>query len=213
LDKQIIEAKTILDIGGHIWLFSLYAIAKKFNLSANANENILDISWDYIEDEDFKIHYFEPVEDSCIKAHNILSAYLWSISINHVGISILNCTKDIYKSKISTQHSLYKSFLNKWYETEKCKFIKIGDYIRENSIGSVDIMKMDIEWEEMDVLLDLEDEMYSMIKVMFIEFHIFWDFSEIKFEKLLTKLNIHYIDIKIIRSKYDSRLWYILAKN
>ena len=213
LDDAIKSSNVIFDIGGHIWLFSLYVLSKKCHLEAEVIGDNLDISQSPItENTDLKVYFFEPVQKNFNKASEILSQFP-SLVLNDSWISHTTWPANLFKDKISTQSSIYKSFLNKWAETEKCSFIRLDEYLNDNGIESVDLMKMDIEWAEFDVLLNLPDETFSRIKMLFLEFHILDDDLKIKYNELLTKLKKHYIYIWVAESEHDSRVGYILANN
>jgi FkbM family methyltransferase len=47
---------------------------------------------------------------------------------------------------MSMQTSKYTSFLNQYWEEIQVKYITLKEYLQENNIEKIDILKMDIEW-------------------------------------------------------------------
>ncbi|EKE28891.1 MAG: hypothetical protein ACD_2C00267G0003 [uncultured bacterium (gcode 4)] len=174
----------------------------------------LEISENQNQDKpDLEIHFFEPSGENFATAEEIFEWFQPGIILNECWISDSAWIKKLYKPKISTQSSQYRSFLNKWENEEDCRFIRLDEYISENRIDEIDLIKMDIEWAEFGVLLDIEDHIFKKIKSIFLEYHILDESYEISFTQLLTKLKKLYIYIEITESEHDSRIGYISAFN
>lgn len=214
LDDVIKQSKIILDIWWHIWLFSLYSLSLKSWI------NPILVNWDLVIDftrtlnEDFQIHFFEPVKNYFDKAKIILKDSSSSIIFNNFGFSNFSWTEKMYSSNISSQTSLFDSFLTRWSKIiENCKFRLLNEFIFENKFKKIDLVKIDIEWEEFEVLLWLEEQYFKIIKNLFFEYHILNNTFEDKFEKLLKILKKNYSRVDIIESQYSSKIWYIFCTN
>lgn len=193
LDEVIKNWWIIFDVWWHIWLFSLYSLSLNSSLT---------------------IHYFEPVKEYFNKAKNILEDFEQNIIFNNYGILDKSWESEILiNNKISSQTSIYKSFLNKNWAKQKVIFQNIWDYIQKNNIESIDLLKMDIEWAEFDVLLNLDENIFPKIKVLFLEYHILNIDFESKYNCLLNKIKTLYQDVNIIKSIHSNKLWYIFAYN
>lgn len=212
LDEIIKKSEIIFDIWGHIWLWSLYILQIKSLLDSKLFWDELEILETWNKIPDYNIHFFEPLNENYLKSEQILNNFKDSIILNKFWFSKKEEFSDIFKWKISSQSSKYKSFLNRWENPESCKFKKLENYISENNIESVDLMKMDIEWAEFEVLLNLDEKYFKKIKTLFFEYHILNNEFEFKFGQLKIILKHYYSNIEIIESKYDSRIGYILAK-
>ncbi|EKE26694.1 MAG: hypothetical protein ACD_4C00190G0003 [uncultured bacterium (gcode 4)] len=217
IDEIILNSKTILDIGWHFWFFSLYVLLIK-SWFYNSDELInLDNPEEFVDistlNDDFCVHFFEPVKEYFLNAKSLLSKFWSNIIFNNYWILNISGDYEIQKPKISSQSSIYNSFLNKDWIKELSKFIRLDEYIENNNIQQIDLLKMDIEWAEFDVLLELNDNLFSKIKVIFIEYHILDETFERKFDELMGKLSKIYNNIKVIQSKYNKDLGYILFKS
>lgn len=193
LDEVIKNWWIIFDIWWHIWLFSLYSLSLNPGLT---------------------IHYFEPVKEYFNKAKNILEDFEQNIIFNNYGILDKSWDFDMFiNEKISSQSSLYFSFLNKKSVKNTFSFIQLWDYLKLSNIESIDLLKMDIEWAEFDVLLNLDKKIFTKIKVLFLEYHILNTDFENKYNCFLNKIKILYQDVNIIKSIHSNKLWYIFAYN
>lgn len=194
LDDFIKKAKLVFDVGWHIWYFSLYCLEKKPKL---------------------QVHFFEPVKDYFLQAKITLEEHSNNIVWNNQWVRKKNESKELYINPVKTmQSSLFNTTtLNNSKDYQMCEFISLKDYILDNNISTIDILKMDIEWSEFDVLLSLRHEILSKVKVLFYEYHIFDANFQNKHEKLIVHLKQYYKKIEIISWKYSKDYGYILAYN
>lgn len=212
IDDIIFDSKIILDIGGHYWFFSSYVLLIKSGFYKQSSiENIdkldeiinnLSIDWD------FKIYFFEPIIEYFTQAKQLLSKYMDNIVFNNSWILDKAWKFDLYTTKISSQASLYKSFMNTWNEFTKCDFVNLEEYLCGSNIEKIDLLKMDIEWAEFDVLLNIDENIFNKINVIYLEYHLINPETEYKLESLLTKLKKYYY-VNIIDSLYSTRLGYL----
>ncbi len=191
LDDFIKNSKTIIDIGAHYGYFSLYSLEINKNLNIYALEPI----------------FYKKAIKNLIEYNNVKVYKLWvatKVGEYHIYIN----------SKKTMQSSIYhNNFLNKSEEKVKCEFITIKKFIKRNNIESIDLMKIDIEWAEFDVLLAMENEEFSNIQTLCLEYHILDNTFQKKFNILVEKLRKIYTNIKIIKSEYTDKIGYILASN
>lgn len=212
LDNNIKEAKIIFDIWSHIWLFSLYCLNKKFDFDVNIN------NWEIIynilpNNNNFIIHNFEPVSYLFNKSKIILDKFEDYIVFNQLGVSNSDYQQKIFlNKKISSQNSIYKSFFNSSDEFELCNFINIEKYLEYNNINNIDIMKIDIEWWEFDLLLNMNKNFYSKIKILFFEYHIINDSFNEKLDLILIELNRFFWEVKCYKWNYLN-VGYVFCKN
>ncbi len=132
------NAKTIFDIGANTGVYSL--------ISGSVNP-------------DAKIYAFEPINSVYKKLiHNVqLNSFKNNVSAKEIALSNYTGEAVIYLEKNAT-HSLSvavnKSLLANDidFRTEKIKTITLGQFIEENKINKIDLIKIDVETHEPEVL-------------------------------------------------------------
>lgn len=197
INKKIKESKIIFDVWSHIWLFSLYCL--------EINPNLI-------------IHSFEASKSNFKKNKIILKDYLDKITLNNLFVDFENSEKIIH---INTEKNMQSSFYNNQFlcksdKKETVKTINLIKYIKEQNLGyknSIDLAKIDIEWYEFELLLNLEENFFNYVKTLIFEYHILFPDFEIKYETLLTKLKCYYKKIKIIKSQYNDKVGIIFCGN
>lgn len=197
LGEEIKKSNVIFDIWSHIWIFSLFCF-----------ENNPKV----------KIHSFEASKKNFKKNKILLSKNANEIALNNVFVDYKDGFKEIYINKEkSMQTSFYtNNFLNKSNLKEKIKSINLLDYINFNKLNyknSIDITKIDIEWYEFDLLLNLDESFFLFTKNLVIEYHLLWKEFEEKYKLCLKKLKKHYKNIEIKKSKYTDKVGLIYCKN
>lgn len=214
LDSIILNSRIIYDIWWHIGLFSLYVLSIKFWFWVKlvgdeiVINNYQNIPWD------FRIYFFEPVLEYLENAELLLKDFKKHIEFNNYWFSYDLWARKMYFTNISSQTSLYESFLNKWSKIIKnCEFRLLNESIFECGVKKIDLVKIDIEWEEFDVLLGLDEIYFKTINNLFFEYHILDIFFQDKFDKLLDKLKKNYKSVVISESQYSSKIWYIFCSN
>lgn len=213
LDDFIRGAEVIFDIWWHIWLFSLYCFSQKFNFNPIVKEWVIEFS-NFSEIDNFCIHFFEPTKESFSKSKIILDRFNKYLRFNNLGIFPQNWEKKVFiNPKLSSQNSLYNSFLNVSENFEFCNFLNIEEYFELDIIDKVDILKMDIEWWEFDIILALNKDFLSKIKVIFLEYHIIDNDCKNKLEQILCKLKWVFLSVTLFESEYSNKVWYIFCKN
>jgi len=214
LDTIISSSNTIFDIWWHIGLFSLYVLSVKFwfwvklVVDKIVIDNFPNILWD------FNIHFFEPVLEYLENAQILLKDFEKYMIYNNYWFSHILWDREMHFANISSQTSLYKNFLNKWGKIIKnCQFRQLNESIIENRVKKIDLVKIDIEWEEFEVLLGLDDKYFKIIQNLFFEYHILDISFQDKFDKLLNKLKKNHKSVVISESQYSSKIWYIFCSN
>ena len=141
-----------------------------------------------------KIHCFEPDPDTFIKlkenCKNIQNVYL-----NNYGIGSETNTIDFYKndnitSEINSFNKINKNsndsislnnngrdeFIKKINNKIQCNIRKLSDYINNNNIHKIDILKLDTQGYEEECLKGIEDK-FKIINIIITEI-MFYDFYE-----------------------------------
>ena len=158
--------RTIIDIGAHIGLFSIYA------LKCNPKEIIA----------------FEPIKENYdLLKENILLNKIENIKCYNVAISDKISDVEIYFNEDFAAHSLIK----KEGHPRKVKSISLKNIFDENKISECGILKLDCEGSEYLIFEALIEKYYNKIKEIIMEYHIFdSDYKHLeKLKKNLEKMN------------------------
>ena len=189
--QKIQDAECIFDIWWHKWLFS----KRCRNLNQNA-----------------KIHYFEPVGEFYNKAKEIL----WNdknIILNNYWISSKTESWTILLNQEKTmQSSKYPSFLNQNWTEVKAEFITLKDYLNQNNIDKIDILKMDIEWMEFEVLSSRTNFERWKIENLIVEIHLLNEKIGSEWDQIFIKIKNIFWNVKTINSGYRDEIFLIRAK-
>lgn len=147
------NAKTVIDIGAHIGMFSLAAV----NLGAE------------------KVYAFEPEESNYeLLCHNIKINGLENrvVCVNK-GVGFPGETKlfihPTNSGGSSTLIEINKDLNQQNYQT--VEIISIHDVFRDYKIEHCDLVKIDCEGNEKDIINDLDDGLARKIDQLSIEFH------------------------------------------
>ena len=113
------------------------------NYSLNVNKIIPDSN----------IYAFEPVEKTFNLLKNNISGYSKIIAVNK-GLFDKNCEMQINVYPSHTHSSIYdiESLPYNVVETEKINLIKGDNFIKENNISNIDLLKLDLEGAEFDAI-------------------------------------------------------------
>jgi len=105
------------------------------------------------------------------------------IKIFRFGLS--NRDDDVYINIDETASSIFKGGNNK----EKIRLVNIEKFLNENSIGRIDLMKINIEGGEYDLLdFMLDKELVYMVKNIQIQFHQFVPNSKSRMKEIHDRL-------------------------
>ena len=189
-EEKILGAKCIFDIWWHIWLFSQWC--RSLNSEA-------------------KIYYFEPIKEFYDKAEselwsdkNIILNNLWISSNSWNWILLFNEEKTMQSSK-------YSSFLNRNWKEVVVEFTTFRDYLKENGIDNVDVLKMDVEWMEFEILSSRWDFERWRIDNFISEIHILNDGMKSEWNQIFLKIKNIFWNVKIIESWYCEEVFLVWA--
>lgn len=99
------------------------------------------------------IYAFEPVKSIFQKLEqNIKLNALNNIYSFNVGLSDKNMEAEIYYDPNLTGASSLKGLNKNYIEKIKCNFLKLDDFLYENSVSKVDFLKIDVEGNELNVI-------------------------------------------------------------
>ena len=147
-DFSIKDNDTVIDIGGHIGLFSLLVSQKSRHTS---------------------IYSFEPIEDN----FNLLKTNLELNSIENVhpfNLAVSNSLEEVnlFLSNDESAHSI----ISKESKSIKVKSISLQKIFDENKIDECKLLKLDCEGAEYEIIKNLPSEYFRKIKKMVIEYHM-----------------------------------------
>jgi hypothetical protein len=109
------------------------------------------------------------------------------------------------------QSSKYSSFLNpKWTEIV-VNFISLKEYLEQENINKIDILKMDIEWMELEVFDSRSDYEWWKIKNLIAEIHLLNEKMKSERNIILPKLKGIFEHIEIINQPYNSEVFLVRA--
>ncbi len=167
-----------------------------FDIGSNLG-NYLNFVSKVFSKKDIELHSFEPIKD-LLKHQKVNHGKLIK---NNVAITNKSGKIKFYERKISSQSSIFQSSnLNKdnILGTYDVDTINIVDYIDENRISNIDILKIDVEGNELEILNSLKNHLDRLcIKIIKIETsyhgHIDQSFDKIlEIYKLLISSNYEY---------------------
>lgn len=139
--------ETIIDVGGHIGLFSIYAL--RWNPK--------------------KIIAFEPIKENFnLFNENIALNKIKNIKCYNMAVYDSSEEIEIYLSQDFAAHSLVK----KNGSSRKIKSISLKKIFDEQEITKCDILKLDCEGSEYKIFDELPNEYFKKIEKISMEFHI-----------------------------------------
>lgn len=142
------EYDTIIDIGAHIGLFTLFA--SQFCKNG-------------------KIYCFEPVKENYdLLLSNIALNNLSNVSAFNVAVADKISTVKIFLNNDESGHSMFEQDSNS-IEVQSTTLKNIFD---ENNISTCNFIKMDCEGAEYDIIGSLPQEYFIKIQKLIIEYHM-----------------------------------------
>ena len=128
------------------------------------------------------VFIFEPIKEF---AENIKQKFLGNDKIKVYNLGLAGETKDTVMSYNHNSSSIFAG--NQAKETVKLK--KISDFLRENKIERVDLMKINIEGGEYEILEDMiKNNLIKNVKNIQVQFHNFFPEAESRMEKIQAEL-------------------------
>ncbi len=141
---------SIVDIGGNIGAFSIYAasIAEKGTVYA-----------------------FEPVEENFnLLEKNIKENNLHNIKVFKNGVAGKNGEGKLFLSNNKGGHSIYPP-KNATGKSVIVKFVSLQQIFKENKIKCCDFLKIDCEGAEYDILFNCQQHILKKVRKIAMEFH------------------------------------------
>ena len=164
---EIKDNDIIIDVGGHIGLFSLYA--------SQFCKNGL-------------IYSFEPIQDNYhLLVDNIQSNNLKQIKPFNLAVSNSNSNVKLYLNDDESGHSMF----SKSSKTVTVDSISLQQIFDDNNIENCNFLKLDCEGTEYEILENLPSSYFNKIEKMVIEYHMADSRPELleNLKKLLIKQN------------------------
>ena len=188
--QRIQDANCIFDIWWHVWYFS------KRCRSINQHA---------------KIHYFEPIGEfyewaklNLWNDENIIFNNYWIGPRSEKWIILLNQEKTMQSSK-------YSSFLNPNWTKIGVNFISLKDYLEQENIDKIDVLKMDIEWMEFEVFDSRSDFEWWKIKNLITEIHLLDEGKKSQRNLIFPEIKKRFWNIKTINSPYRDEIFLVRA--
>jgi len=128
------------------------------------------------------IHSFEPQSKSFEKLKKYRNIKTFT---NNFALGSSNISKEIYTNKDDSTSSFYKfsenlnenQLVNN--KTEKVEIKTLDEYVKENQIDQIDILKIDVQGYEKEVLLGANSTLKDKVKILELEI-IFIDYYQEK---------------------------------
>jgi FkbM family methyltransferase len=176
----------IIDAGAQIGFFSLYCRALN---------------------PEVKIFALEPDEENLELLNKHLEINnLKNVEVIPAALSEKSGLRDFYISHDSHNHSLFKVLVPKITKNIKIKTYGLDDWLKEQRIKGVFLLKLDIEGAEYEVLENFVH--WEKIKNIVLEYHDFGENNHKQLENLLLQQNYK---VKSRASKFDQNLGFIFA--
>jgi FkbM family methyltransferase len=147
-DFQIKKKDTVIDVGAHIGLFSLYA-------SQHCTKG--------------QIYAFEPMKENYeVLKSNIQINNFSNIKAENYAISKSTSKIILYQNNDDSGHSKFIKTNNPIEVNSK----SLNDFFNEEKIEKCDLLKLDCEGSEYEIIEGLKDENFKKIEKMIIEYHL-----------------------------------------
>ncbi len=150
-DEVIRNAKkAVIDIGGHLGFFSLYA-------------NLLNSK--------VPIYAFEPhIGNFELLKKNLKDNRVKNVTAKNLAVSNAIGEVDLLISKEDLNHSLVHA-IEPTEEVQKVQTITLKKILDRHRIGQVDLLKIDCEGAEFAILEDTPKSVYDRVSNIFLEYH------------------------------------------
>lgn len=186
-EPAISQAKTIVDVGAHIGLFSLYC--------HTLNSNV-------------KIIALEPEPNNLKRLAEILKLNkIFKVKI--LPIALAGETGKAQLILASDSHNHHLGDLEATGEGIEVKTTNLSDLKKQFKIKQIDVLKMDIEGGEFTTVDNWQLADFASIKTLILEYHE--QFGQR--ENLENKLRENGFGVQIFPSKFDKNMGFIFANN
>lgn len=188
--ENIIKSSTfpIIDAGAQAGFFSLYVRALNAKIRIYAIEP-------------------EPKNAEFLAKHLKIN-HIQDIKIFQQALAGKSGKLDFYVSEDTHNHSLIK--FDKFKEKILVPALSLSDFLSQNKLNHISLLKMDIEGAEYEVLENFVKEDWRKIENILLEYH---DLPEKNHKDLAELIRRNGFSLEIFPSHYDKKLGYMLARN
>ncbi len=181
------RAEPIIDAGAQAGFFSLYCLA--------LNPKV-------------RVYAIEPDENNLeVLEDNLNLNNVPNIEIIAGALAGKSGLRDFYVSYDTHNHSLFKVLTPQITKVTKVKAYSLDDFLNEQEITQVSLLKLDVEGSEYEVLQNFRG--WEKINNIILEYHDFGEFKHTQLENLLREKGYK---IKTTLSKFEQSLGFIVAR-
>lgn len=178
----------IVDVGAHAGFFSLYC--------RGLNDKVQIFA---LEPEPNNLQALDNhLEDNNIVGVEILNVAMASSS----GIRQLVLSEDSQNHKLSDDSKNISGIM-------KVKSISFSDFLNQNKIKKISLLKFDIEGGEYEVFESMSEKDLSVVNNIVLEYH----FGRKKSKEIEEKLRDNGFSVQVLPSKFDKTMGFIFARN
>lgn len=181
----------ILDVGAHIGVFSLYA--KAINPEA-------------------RVYALEPEKNNFdLLKKNLDANKFFDVKTFNIALAERTCKRDLFISDDNINHSLLPELgENQDLPRVSIQAYSFGDFLSQQKILKVGLLKMDIEGGEYEILENMSSEDFSKIENIILEYHEYKGRSHKDLEKVLRQNGF---SVQIFPSRFEKGLGFMFARN
>lgn len=188
VEGLIAAAATIVDVGAHIGIWSAYA--SSLNPLA-------------------KIYALEPEADNFRGLRQTVSAnHLSQVKIFPIALAAASGRRRLAVAADSINHRLLPPADQS--EGPLVAARSLADFCQEAKIGSIDVLKLDIEGGEYELIGAWQEEDFARMRSLILEYHLL---GERTVSELEGNLRRHGFSVQIFPSRFDKDLGFLLARN
>lgn len=185
----------ILDIGAHIGLFSIYASALNPQVKIIALEP---------EPENFKLMKENLKLNHCKNVTAVQHAVILSESEGRVERSPRTTT--LYLNANSHNHSTFYKTTN----PIDVPAITLENLITKNKLDKIGLLKMDIEGAEFDIFKNIDQDTWSKIQYIAVEYHELGNNKRADLENIIRS---HGFSVEHFPNHFDNRFGLLVCRN
>ena len=120
----------------------------------------------YELNNDLEVHLFEPMSSPEITELQIITESLPNVKFNNFGLDSVKGEKVFYTEYQSLSTAWHK-LLNRPKNSLKLKFDTLKNYINENGIKKIDLLKIDTEAWDFEVMKGAEEKIWDITYIQF----------------------------------------------
>ena len=190
VDHAIKSAGNIIDIGGHVGMFSIYAKI------VNPNARIVAFEPNAENFKELKAN---------LKKNHINDVKCKNVAVSgKIGAAILNVSEDSHNHSI-----VFEKDSKSTSSVNTTTLEKIATPILNHN-PHIDLVKMDCEGSEFDIFENTPVDILKKIKTFYIEYHLYK--SCFNLDNIISKLKMAGFSVKKTVSPYDKRMGFVFAE-